>query len=155
MQDCKANTVNLWLLKNSYLVNGNSGGDNYIYPAAIEIKFMEAFCKFPYLTEGQLKEFAENSGLSLTQILHWFIKKRLQYNISWNPLDIDYAKSIIRKHEEKKKLKNGDGLKKATLNNGDETTDMPSMESAASNSHAEDLNSASSSGNMVDIFILV
>ena len=50
---------------------------------------------------------------------------------------------------------NRDGLRRATLNNGDETTDMPSMESAASNSHAEDLNSASSSGNMVDIFILV
>ena len=153
MQYCKANTVNLWLLKNSYLVKDNSLGDNFI-PATIELRLMEAFCKFPYLTENQLGEFPEKFGLSLDQILNWFSKTRLQNNISWNPLDIDYAKSIIKKHDEKKKQKNRDGLRRATLNNGDETTDMPSMESAASNSQAKDLNFASSSGNLVDIFIL-
>ena len=153
MQYCKANTVNLWLLKNSYLVKDNSPRDNFL-PATIELKFMEAFCKFPYLSEGQLREFSENFGLSLNQILHWFSKTRLQYNISWHPLDIDYAKSIIKKHDEKKKQKNGDGFWKVALNNGNETTNMPSMDSAASNRQVKDLNSAFSSGNLVDIFIL-
>ena len=153
MQDCKANTVDLWLLKNSYIIKYNSLGDNFI-PANIELRLMEAFCKFPYLTENQLLEFPEKFGLSLDQILNWFSKTRLQNNISWNPLRIDYAKSIIKKYEEKKKQKNGDGLKTVALKNGNKTTDMAFMDSAASNSLAEDLNSASSSGNLVDIFIL-
>ena len=153
MQDCKANTVDLWLLKNSYIIKYNSLGDNFI-PANIELRLMEAFCKFPYLTENQLREFPEKFGLSLDQILNWFSKTRLQNNISWNPLHIDYAKSIIKKHDEKKKQKNGDRLRKVGLNNGNETTNMPSMDSAASNRQVEDLNSASSSGNLVDIFIL-
>ena len=51
MQDCKANTVNLWLLQNSYLVKDNSPRDNFL-PATIELRLMKAFCKFPYLTEN-------------------------------------------------------------------------------------------------------
>ena len=153
MQDCKANTVDLWLLKNSYIIKYNSLGDNFI-PAIIELRLMEAFCKFPYLTEDQLREFSENFGLPLNQILNWFSKTRLQNNISWNPLHIDYAKSIIKMYEEKKKQKNRDSLKKVALNNGIETTNITSMDFAASSSQAEDLNSASSSGNLVDIFIL-
>ena len=153
MQDCQANTVNLWLSEYNFPVKDNYPGDNFITPT-IELKFMEAFCEFPYLTKGQLMEFSENFGLPLTQILCWFNNRRLHYNISWSPLEIDYAKSIIRKYDEKQKQNNGDSLKKVALDNGNETTDMSSMESAASNSQAKDLNFASSSGNLVDIFIL-
>ena len=67
-------------------------------------------------------------------------------------MEINYAKSIIRKHDEKKQ-NIGDGLRKVALNNGNKTSDMPFMESAASNSQVEDLNSAFSYGNMEDIFI--
>ena len=72
----QANTANWWFLENNYLVEDNSPGDNFIYSYHYWNKIYESFLWISYLTEGQLKEFSENSGLSLNQILRWFNKKR-------------------------------------------------------------------------------
>ena len=151
MDYSQVNTINLWLEDNNFAVD-DSNVDSFVV-ATTELKFMKSFCEFPYITEGQLIKFSEESGLSCNQINCWFNKKRLQNNISWSPSEIDYAKSIILNYN-KKKQNNGDSLKKVASHKGRSISNIPSEESVASTSQIETVNSESLAENLVDIFIL-
>ena len=152
MDYSQVNRVDLWLEDKNYAVD-DSNVDSFVV-ATTELKFMKSFCEFPYITEGQLIKFSEESGLSCNQINCWFNKKRLQNNISWSPSEIDYAKSIILNYN-KKKQNNGDSLKKVASHKGRSISNIPSEESVASISQIETVNSESLPENLVDIFICV
>jgi len=145
MDYCQVKTVDLWLEDNNFAVDDGSYAESF-FRATTELKFMKAFCEFPYLTEDQLKKLSEESGLSCKQINCWFNKKRLQNNISWSPSDIDYAKSIILNHN-KKRQNNGDSLKKVASHNERNISNIPSKK-FGSISQKQTLKSASLTGNL-------
>ena len=144
MDYSQVNRVDLWLEDKNYAVD-DSNVDSFVV-ATTELKFMKSFCEFPYITEGQLIKFSEESGLSCNQINCWFNKKRLQNNISWSPSEIDYAKSIILNYHNKKRQNNGDSLEKVASHKRRNISNIPSKKFVASISQIETLSSESLAG---------
>ena len=121
-------------------------------PPSVEIKFMKAFCKFPYPSQTQLLNFSLESGLSLKQVSNWFEMKRLKNRISWSPAEIEYAKDVIAKYNKQREQNVKNNSEKLPHNNN--ASKKESVNQSVPSTSAQEENLASSSQSQVIFFYI-